>query len=91
VTKEDVHRAIVSSLAQIAPEADLAHLDPDGDLREELDLDSMDFLRFVQTLHRSVGVDVPERDYREVRTLSSCVEYCAARATPPGAAGSPGV
>lgn len=88
MTKEELHRAIVSCLSEIAPEADLAHLPPDRDLREELDLDSMDFLRFVQGLHRAVGVDVPESDYRALRTLSSCVEYCAAHAatataTPP--------
>ena len=46
-------------LAGIAPEADLAHVGDDEDLREALDLDSMDFLNFVIGLHERTGIDIP--------------------------------
>jgi acyl carrier protein len=51
-----------SVLGNIAPEADLGALPPDRDLRESLDIDSMDFLNFVISLHEKLGVDIPEAD-----------------------------
>jgi acyl carrier protein len=67
--------AVRQSLHRVAPEVDLDLLDPAAELREELDLDSMDFLRFVEALHEFAGVDVPERDYPKLRTLDSCTAY----------------
>jgi acyl carrier protein len=75
----DVLSAVRTALARVAPEADLDTLSPDDDLQEVLDLDSMDFLNLMIALHDTTGVDVPERDYPEVRTLRSCVEYLEAR------------
>ena len=66
-------------LAGIAPEAELEALDPNADLREALDLDSMDFLNFVIGLHAATGIEVPEADYRQLATLEGCVAYLAAR------------
>lgn len=71
----DARTAVMASLARIAPEADLDHLGPDLDLRDELDLDSMDFLNFVIELHNRTGVEVPERDYPRMLTLDACVHY----------------
>jgi Phosphopantetheine attachment site. len=65
-------------LSQIAPEANVEELDTDVDLREELDIDSMDFLNFVIGLHDATGVDIPERDYLQLATLNGCVEYLRA-------------
>jgi acyl carrier protein len=71
-------RAIVrSALGEIAPEADLASLPDDAELREELELDSMDFLNLVTALHEQTGVDVPERDYPQLTSVDGCVEYLA--------------
>ena len=73
-------RAVVrASLGEIAPEADLASLPDDADLREELELDSMDFLNFVTALCERTGVDVPERDYPQLASVDSCVEYLLRR------------
>ena len=72
--------AIRSALSEIAPEADLDKVPPDANLREELDLDSMDFLRFVTGLHERLGVDIPESDYARIATLRTCMEYLDARA-----------
>lgn len=79
MTREDVMGTVRSILHAIAPEADLAAIRPDADLREELDIDSMDFLRVVVQLHERLGVDVPERDYPRIRTLDGCVAYLAER------------
>lgn len=69
--------AILVALGEIAPEADLDHLAADAELRETLDLDSADFLRFVQELAARTGVEVPESDYARIATLRGCVEYLA--------------
>lgn len=73
-----VERAVQASLSAVAPEADFSSLDSKGALREQLDLDSVDFLRFVVGLHAALGVDVPERDYAKLATLDSCVSYVLA-------------
>jgi acyl carrier protein len=72
----DARDAVLECLREIAPDRDPAAIDPDRDLREELDLDSMDFLRFVQALHRTLGIEVPEADYRSLRTLRGAIAYC---------------
>jgi len=69
---------ILRTLGNIAPEADLTTLDPTEDLREQLDLDSVDFLNFVTGLHDEVEVDIPEADYAKVRTLEGCIAYLSA-------------
>jgi acyl carrier protein len=66
-------------LSSIAPEADLASLPVDASLRDELDLDSMDFLSFVVGLHKALGVEVPEADYGKLATLAGAVAYLEAR------------
>ena len=71
----DSRSAVIASLAVIAPEADFDQLPADADLRDELDLDSMDFLNFVIELHERTGIEVPERDYPQVLTLDACVRY----------------
>jgi acyl carrier protein len=90
VTREDVAAAVRSILGGIAPEVDLALVRPDADLREELDIDSMDFLRFVVQLHERLGVDVPEADYPRVRTLEGCVAYLEGRGRADASALDPG-
>jgi len=75
INRDAVRQTILDALSSVAPEADLASLDPKAALRETLDLDSMDFLNFVIALHKALGTDVPERDYAKLATLESCVEY----------------
>jgi acyl carrier protein len=80
MSRQDVQGAVLHALSSVAPETDPATLDPKKPIREELDIDSMDFLNFVVALHASLGVDVPERDYAKLGTLESCVDYLMARA-----------
>jgi len=77
---EEARAAVVAALDRIAPEADLDEVDPGGDLRSEIDLDSMDFLGLVEALAESTGVDIPEDDYREVRSLDGLIAYLVRRA-----------
>jgi acyl carrier protein len=78
----DIRQAILQELGNIAPEADLAAVDPAADLREALDIDSMDFLNFVIALHRRLAVDIPEIDYPKLVTLDGAMTYLQAKTVP---------
>lgn len=64
---------------QIAPEADLDALDARADMREALDLDSMDILRLATALHEATGLEIPEREYGEICSLQRCIDYLTKR------------
>lgn len=82
-----VHRL----LGDIAPEVDTSTLDPASSLRDQIDLDSMDFLNFVIALGDELQVEVPESDYSQMATLDGCVTYLSSRLPHPSAgAGSLG-
>ena len=76
---EDIAAAVSAALAEIAPEIDDATIDRHADLRDQADLDSMDFLNFVVALHERLNIDIPESDYSQLATLDSCIEYLASR------------
>ncbi|MGF1525450.1 MAG: acyl carrier protein [Candidatus Competibacterales bacterium] len=76
---DDTRAAILKLMAEIAPDADLQGLTDDADLREELDIDSMDLLNVFIAIEEEVGVAVPEGDYGQVQTLGGLVAYIAAR------------
>jgi acyl carrier protein len=77
VTGDELRATVLRCLGEVAPEADPARVKPDVSFRDQLDLDSMDFLNFVIALHQALGVDVPEVDYPKLATLDGCVEYLA--------------
>jgi acyl carrier protein len=79
MTRDEIRAAVIHSLADIAPETDASALDPHANLREALDLDSMDFLNFVVGVHEVLHVDVPESDYAKMSTLDACTSYLASR------------
>ncbi|HVZ76450.1 MAG TPA: acyl carrier protein [Gemmatimonadaceae bacterium] len=74
-----LREAIIAALRTVAPEVEPASLRGDLPLREQVDLDSMDFLNFLVELHRRLGVDIPEADYAQVQTLDACSRYVSAR------------
>jgi len=80
MTREQIRAAVLAALGDVAPEADLAALAPGAELRDALDLDSMDFLGFVQRLAAATGVEVPEEHYGQLATLAGCIDYLAERA-----------
>jgi acyl carrier protein len=77
-----VHAVLLEELGNIAPEIDLTLVDPAADLREALDIDSMDFLNFVTAIHHRLGVEIPEIDYPKLVTLAGAVAYVDGRLTP---------
>ena len=79
-TKTAKARAVIADvLAGIAPDAELDDIDPDGDLQQLADLDSMDFLALVEGIAGRLGVDIPEDDYDQLATLASATRYLAGR------------
>jgi acyl carrier protein len=66
---------VLDALLEVAPEADPAAIDPAVALRDQLDIDSMDFLTFLEALAERTGVEIPESDYDQVATLDGCVHY----------------
>lgn len=77
MSKDEIRALVQRELQRIAPEAEIERLDPDRDVRDELDIDSMDLLRFVTALNAALGVSVPESDYRRIVTVRGCAEYLA--------------
>jgi acyl carrier protein len=75
MSPEEIRTAVVAALTAVAPETDPAAIDPDQPLREQLDLDSMDFLNFVIRVHQRLGVEIPEADYPRFGTLAGAIAY----------------
>ena len=75
----DIRKVVQEELGNIAPEVDLASIDPAIDLREAIDIDSMDFLNFITAIHHRLGVEIPEIDYPKLVTLDGAVAYVAAK------------
>ncbi|AFM15826.1 acyl carrier protein [Mycolicibacterium chubuense NBB4] len=70
---------VLAVLTSIAPEVEIADIRDDVLLREQVDLDSMDWLNFLRGIHRRFGVDIPEADYASLRTLDDVVDYVEKR------------
>jgi len=75
MTRDDIAEAIKEIINDILPEGDCDNITADGRLRDQLDLDSMDFLDIVMELRKQYKVEVPEEDYPELASLASCVNY----------------
>ena len=75
----DVQKILEEELSNIAPEIDLAAVESTADLREAIDIDSMDFLNFVTAIHHRLGIDIPELDYPKLVTLDGTVDYLTAK------------
>jgi acyl carrier protein len=79
MTDEQIKAVVLRVLGNIAPEAELDQLDPAVDLREQLDLDSMDILNLMIGIHDATGVDIPEADYPQMAGLNDAVSYLRSR------------
>jgi acyl carrier protein len=85
MTPQAIRNVVLRVLSDIAPESESVAIKPDADLRDQLDIDSMDFLNFVIGLCRRLGIEVPEADYPKLATLDSCVEFLCKRVAASGA------
>jgi len=81
MTRDEIRATVLRILGEIAPEADLTQLKPDVSFRDQLDIDSMDFLNFVIALDEELDVRIPESDYPKLSTLDACVEFLSSRNT----------
>ena len=75
MTKDDVKNIVLEIIEEIAPYEDLTDVKPDVRLRDQLDLDSMDFLDIVMELRKQHGIEVPEEEYQELASLDSSASY----------------
>ena len=78
-TPEQIRQIIFDVLAAIAPEIEPDTILPDKPLREQVDLDSFDFLNVIIRLHEVLGIDIPESDYAELATLDGAIDYLTRR------------
>jgi acyl carrier protein len=74
-TPGPLEKRILSLLLEIAPDIDVDALQPQLDFRDQFDFDSMDLFNFAAGLHRQFGLDIPERDYRQLGSLARCAAY----------------
>ncbi|MDW8468534.1 MAG: phosphopantetheine-binding protein [Burkholderiales bacterium] len=79
MNREQLRAIVLEELARIAPELEPAALRADRPLREQVDLDSMDWLNFLIALHERLGVEIPEADYAKLGTLEQTLDYLAAK------------
>jgi acyl carrier protein len=79
VNDQELRELVLEVLSDIAPETDPSALDPNEDLRDELDLDSMDELNMITRVSERLQLDIPEKDYPQMRTLDGAVRYLAGR------------
>ena len=79
MTADDIKRAIVDILSDIAPDEDLTGLEEDVPFRDQLELDSMDFLDIVMELRKRYRIQIPEEDYTALASMKSTVEYLEPR------------
>jgi acyl carrier protein len=75
MSKEEIREIIYNIIKDIAPDEDLSNLDDTKAIRDQIELDSMDFLDIVLELRKRYKVDVPEEDYPKLATINGCVEY----------------
>ena len=75
MTRTEIEHAISAELQRIAPEIAIKDIDPQADMREEFDTDSMDFLNLVTALSKRFGIDMPEADYPLMRSFDALAVY----------------
>jgi len=79
IDREQLKAAIFEAITAIAPEIDMKDIRPDRPLRQQIDLDSFDFLNVIIRLHETLGIDIPESDYGEMHTLDRALDYLSRR------------
>jgi len=81
VTEQQLRGMILRALTEVAPDIDPTTIDPDADLVEQLDIDSMDFLNIIVAINEQTAIEIPERDYPKLSSLTDAIAYLAAAQT----------
>ena len=79
MTVDEIKNVVLEIIQDIDDEADFTNLNPSEALRDQLDLDSIDFLDIVMELRKRYQIQIPEADYSQLATLDSCVSYLLPR------------
>jgi acyl carrier protein len=79
MNEQDAREAVHTAIGQVAPEVDIVDLDGESRLQQDLELDSLDFLRLLEAIDETTGVDIPESDYPEIATVKGLIAYVVAR------------
>ena len=80
MTEAQIRQIVQQALNNVAPEVDVNAIDPAKDMRDQIDIDSVDFLNFVIGLHKELGIEIPESDVSKLVTLDGCVGYLMSKA-----------
>jgi len=80
MSDDEIKALYLRELHKIAPEVDLNEINPAIDLREQIDLDSMDILNLAVAIHDATGIDIPEADYPQMTTINGCIAYLGSHA-----------
>ncbi len=78
MTTDEIRKTVLNLLTDIAPEIDPDDLDADMGFRDQVDIDSMDLLNFVISIHKEFSIEIPERDYPRLMSVNNCVRYIKA-------------
>ena len=79
MTETEIKTVVLDALSNIAPEVDVNAIDPAKDLRDQIDIDSVDFLNFVIGLHKQLNIEIPDADVAKLTSLNGCVNYLLAK------------
>jgi acyl carrier protein len=77
-----LEQRILSLLVEVAPDIDPATVRADIDFRDQFDFDSMDLFNFAAAIHESFGIDIPEREYRNLAGLAKCAAWLRQKTAP---------
>ena len=79
MTQDEIKKVVIDIISDIAPDEDTSNLKPDVRLREQMQLDSMDFLDIVMELRKRYRIQIPETEYTELASMASTVRYLEPR------------
>jgi len=82
LTEDQIKKTAMELIGKIAPEADIANLDPADRFRNQFDFDSVDFMNFAVALQAKLNVEIPEEDYPQLATLKGCIAYLKSKCSP---------
>ncbi|MEV4987824.1 acyl carrier protein [Pseudarthrobacter sp. alpha12b] len=77
MNEQDARQAVAAAIGKVAPDVESEDLEGGARLRQDLELDSLDFLHLVEVIAQATGVDIPEADYPAVATVDGLVMYVA--------------
>ena len=79
MNRDEIKQLAQETLCEVAPDIEPGQLDPELNIRDQYDFDSMDLLNFVIALYRTTQLEIPEKDYGQLQSLNNIVDYLSSR------------